>query len=286
MGTKFTRKGVSMITAAVARNEGTGVFTERNLPRMVIAAVDLIDPNPDQPRRHFDDAELQELASSIEAKGLIQPIVVVQNPDGRYTLVVGERRLRAHKLLGRNTINAITLPSGSGADELALIENIQRVDLTALDEARAYRQLMDRHDYDQNTLATVVGRNKSTVSRTLRINNLPKPILDDIEQNNITIPKTKLFELVDIEDPEICFKAWQSIKQGARVSDLRAAKQGKPPNPTAAPPPPSPATLTKTIKTVHKHVDALTTASPHFDDTQRNALLELRQKIDTLLSGA
>lgn len=131
--------------------------------------VESVRPNPEQPRRSFDPEALQSLADSIAAHGVLQPVVVVESGDG-YTLIAGERRWRASKLLGRETIPAVVRTANEQEQlELALVENIQRSDLNALEEARAYRHLIDEFGLTQERVAASIGRSRPAVANTLRI---------------------------------------------------------------------------------------------------------------------
>ena len=128
-----------------------------------------VTPNPEQPRRHFDAEELQALADSIAAHGVLQPIVVVQVAGG-YRLIAGERRLRAASALGLETIPAVVRTANEQEQlELALVENIQRSDLNAIEEARAYRHLIDEFGLTQERVAERVGRSRPAVANALRI---------------------------------------------------------------------------------------------------------------------
>jgi ParB family chromosome partitioning protein len=131
--------------------------------------VDSIRPNPEQPRRSFDQAELARLADSIATHGILQPVIVVQEGDG-YVLIAGERRWRAVAQLGHSTIPAIVRTANEQDQlELALVENIQRSDLNALEEAHAYRHLVDEFGLTQERVAERVGRSRPTIANTLRI---------------------------------------------------------------------------------------------------------------------
>lgn len=131
--------------------------------------VSAIRPNPEQPRRTFDADQSQQLAESIAAHGMLQPVVVVQADQG-YTLIAGERRWRAAKLLKLETIPAVVRTANEQERlELALVENIQRSDLNSLDEARAYRHLIDDYGLTQERVAASVGRSRPAVANTLRI---------------------------------------------------------------------------------------------------------------------
>ena len=132
-------------------------------------SVSAVRPNPEQPRRDFDPDELQHLADSIATHGVLQPIVVVEDGDG-YVLVAGERRLRAARIVGLETIPAVVRTANEQEQlELALVENIQRADLNALEEARGYRYLMDEFGLTQERVAERVGRSRPSVANTLRI---------------------------------------------------------------------------------------------------------------------
>lgn len=128
-----------------------------------------VAPNPEQPRRSFDPEELQHLADSVAAHGVLQPIVVVENGSG-YMLVAGERRWRAASMLGLETIPAVVRTANELERlELALVENLQRADLNALDEAKAYRHLIDEFGLTQERVAERVGRSRPAVANSLRI---------------------------------------------------------------------------------------------------------------------
>jgi ParB family chromosome partitioning protein len=128
-----------------------------------------IQPHPDQPRRSFDPDELQQLAASISRYGLLQPIVVTQDGD-RYTLIAGERRLRAAAMAGLEAISVVVREANEEQQlELALVENIQRADLNAIEEGRAFQHLIDAFGLTQERLAERIGRSRPTVANTLRI---------------------------------------------------------------------------------------------------------------------
>lgn len=132
--------------------------------------VALIDANPNQPRKVFDETKLQELSESIKEHGLLQPIVVVENDNGRYTLIAGERRLRAHKLASLEEISAII----TNIDELklrehALIENIQREDLNVIELAFCYAQLINEHNITHEELSKKVFKSRASITNTLRL---------------------------------------------------------------------------------------------------------------------
>src|SRR5882672_9258719 len=149
-------------------------------------AIDLIDPSPVQPRSHFDDRSLQELAMSIRENGIVQPVLV--RPNGtRYELVAGERRWRAAQSAGLSRIPAIVrdIPN-ERVLELALIENIQREDLNAIEEARAYKNLIDTVGLTQEVVAERVGRDRSYVTNFLRLLRLPEDLQELVQAGRIS----------------------------------------------------------------------------------------------------
>lgn len=145
--------------------------------------INLINPNKFQPRVHFKEADLHELADSIKENGVIQPLIVTQGtPEGSYELIAGERRLRASKLAGLSKVPVVVMDvtREDSLLELALIENVQRTDLNPIEEAEAYHKLIQRFGYTQEDTAKRVGKNRSTVSNMLRLLNLPDFIKQDV----------------------------------------------------------------------------------------------------------
>lgn len=148
--------------------------------------IDKISPNPHQPRKQIDDQALDELVASIKELGIVQPIMVRPSGDG-YELVVGERRWRASTKAGLKTIPAIVRTSTNTESlEMALVENIQRENLNAIEEALAYRQLIDDFEISQNEIAKRVGKDRATVANTLRLLQLPPEIQRMVVKGDIT----------------------------------------------------------------------------------------------------
>ncbi len=148
-----------------------------------------IRPNPHQPRKDFSAEALQDLAASIKSQGVLQPVLVRPLPDGEDTfeLVAGERRLRASQLAGIEDIPALVRElSDQESLAIALIENLQREDLNAMEEAEGYRQLMQQFDLSQEALAEKVGKSRSTLSNALRLLSLPSAVQEDIRQGRMT----------------------------------------------------------------------------------------------------
>jgi ParB family chromosome partitioning protein len=149
--------------------------------------VESISPNPMQPRTEMDDESLAELAVSIREHGLIQPLIVRRDEEGGYTLIAGERRLRAAKMAGIEELPVVVKEASSQEMlELALIENIQRADLNPIEEAHAYQQLIEDFDLTQENVASRVGKSRSMVANTVRLLNLPMQIQAAVLQGRIS----------------------------------------------------------------------------------------------------
>lgn len=163
--------------------------------------VDLIDVNPDQPRKNFGEDELLELTESIKEYGVIQPIIVKRNCNGNYTLIAGERRLRAAILAGLPKIPALIRE----ADEqdsaiIALVENVQRENLGYMEEAQAYNKLIEEYGITQGELAARVGKKQSTISNKIRLLTLPEDIQEALVSNKLTERHARaLLKLTDDE---------------------------------------------------------------------------------------
>lgn len=160
-----------------------------------------IRPNPYQPRKHFNQEALQELAQSIQVQGVFQPLIVRKSVKG-YDLLAGERRLRASKLAGLKTVPVIIKEyTEAQMMEIALLENLQREDLSSIEEAKAYKQLMENLHLTQEELSSRVGKSRSHVSNTLRLLQLPENIQEAIETGKITMGHAKV--LVTVENEKV-----------------------------------------------------------------------------------
>ena len=149
--------------------------------------LDLVDPNPYQPRKSFDEAKDIEMVASVREHGILQPVLVRRTRDGRYELIAGERRVRAARECGLSSIPAIVREyTDSEMLEVALIENLQRQDITAIEAARAYQVLRDEFGLTQEQIAKRVGKSPSAIANTLRILNLPQAIQDGLARGEIT----------------------------------------------------------------------------------------------------
>ena len=147
-----------------------------------------IDRNPARPHQPLDEEDPRGLADLIDRMGLKQPILVKQATGGRYIIAAGERRPRAHQILGRETIFAII--TDGDLDEIALIENLQRADLDAMEEARAFARLLERHNYTHEELGRIVSRSQGEIARTLATLKLPEAMLQeypDVPQDDLKV---------------------------------------------------------------------------------------------------
>ncbi len=150
-------------------------------------SVDAIQRNPRQPRIHFKEDELTELADSIHAHGVIQPLIVIPKPDGKFVLIAGERRWQAAQRAGLRTVPVITRQANNQEMlEVALIENVQRADLNALEEAEAYRQLVEEFGLSHESVAKRVGKSRVAVTNTLRLLGLADVVKQALVDDRIT----------------------------------------------------------------------------------------------------
>lgn len=189
--------------------------------------LDLIDPNPYQPRKDFSEEELLELATTIQEQGLIQPITV-RKFNGRYQIVSGERRTRAAKLAGLTTIDAYVheLLSDKKMAEWSLIENIQRVDLNAIEIAKSYEQLIENYGYTHDDLAKNVGKSRSAITNSLRLLKLPEQVQTWIVEGKLSQSAARSLLSPEITDPEAV--ARDIIEKGMNVRQVEGlAKENK-----------------------------------------------------------
>jgi len=168
-------------------------------PGPLSVPIDAVAPNPEQPRRHFDAEALNALADSIRTHGVLQPLVVRPLGDESYELIAGERRLRAARLAGRTEVPVVfrTADLARTRLELALIENVQRADLSPLEEAEAYRQLIDVHGLTQDQVARQVGRSRPAVANALRLLALPEAVKEQLIAGSITAGHARAVLAVD-----------------------------------------------------------------------------------------
>ncbi len=183
-------------------------------------ALDEIVANPNQPRKIFNEEALNELAQSIKMHGVIQPIVVNERDDGKYLIIAGERRWRASKIAGMESIPAIVKRyTEKQVKELSLIENLQREDLNPVEAARAIKQLMEEYKFTQEMVADRIGKSRPAIANTLRLLSLPQDILAMVEENRLSAGHARC--LVAVSDANVQYKfATMSADNKMSVRDL------------------------------------------------------------------
>jgi ParB family chromosome partitioning protein len=191
-------------------------------------ALDVIDPDPDQARKQYAPEDIAALANTMAAQGQLQPILLRRHPSdrGNWIIVAGERRWRAAQLNGWPTILAIE--HDKDPEVASLVENLQRVDLNPVEEARGVRHLIDRKQWTQDQAASVLGKPKSEVSALLRILSLPSDLLESVLTSELAIPKNVLVELARVENLAIREPLLELARNGMlTVKIIRSAKAGK-----------------------------------------------------------
>lgn len=189
-----------------------------------VVAIDLVKTNPLNPRKDFRDEELTELADSIRAKGLVQPILVRRDStgSGSFEIVAGERRWRASQKAGLHQVPVIVRDlDDKEVLELAIIENVQRADLNAIEEASGYRDLIERFEYSQEALSEIIGKSRSHVANTLRLLKLPDSVQAMLQEGRLTAGHARaLIGRVDAED-----LAKMIVEKGLNVREVEALVQ-------------------------------------------------------------
>jgi ParB family chromosome partitioning protein len=195
----------------------------------VFIDIERVRPNPDQPRKEFREEALRELADSIRANGVIQPIIVEALADGAFMVVAGERRLRAARMVGLKQVPVVTRSfSAEEKVEIALIENIQREDLTPIEEARAYRGLIDSSGLNQEDLAAKIGKNRSTVANALRLLKLPDDMQQALGSRELTPGHARaILSVVNPADQRILFNRCMARGLSVREAEALAASFNK-----------------------------------------------------------
>ena len=223
----MTRKALGRGLSALIREPESPQSPESPAKLAEFISIDLIDPSPFQPRTSFDEAELRELADSLRAKGVIQPVLIRPVGD-RYQLVAGERRWRAAKLAALEAIPAIVRPlDDRDALELALTENLLRDDLGPLEAARAYKSLQDRFGLSQEEIASRLGINRVTVTNTLRLLRLPPAIQRMIEQNQLTAGHARALLAIESEPTQLSL-ATKAVRRGLSVREIEKLAASRP----------------------------------------------------------
>ena len=196
----------------------------------LIVPLEHVVPNPFQPRQDFSHTDLEELISSIKIHGILQPLVVTEKTNGIYELIAGERRLRAARMAGLSGVPVIVRTAADQDKlELALIENIQRQDLNPIEEARAYRRLLDEHSLRQEDVALRVGKSRSQIANTVRLLELPIAIQDAVRSGSLSATAART--LLSFDTPDEQMQWWQRMsKEKMSVHEIEEAvhrTQGK-----------------------------------------------------------
>lgn len=242
MEKKGLGRGLSALLADVATVEeapvpaqaGEGAPSGPTTRGAETVPIDRIRANPNQPRRDFDEKDLHELAASIREKGVIQPLILRPHPveAGDFEIVAGERRWRAAQLAGVHALPAVVRSlDDTEVLELAIIENVQRADLNALEEAQGYRQLMERFGHTQERLAEALGKSRSHIANLLRMLTLPGPVLDLVRSGQLAAGHARA--LVTVPDPESL--ARQVVDRGLSVRQTEQLARTAVAGPSARP---------------------------------------------------
>lgn len=199
----------SLISMGDIRTEGSSAISEIDVDRIV--------PNPDQPRRTFDETTLEELAASIRELGVVQPLTLRMGDDGNYQIIAGERRWRAAQKAGFTSVPAyVRTVSDSEMTEMALIENIQREDLNAIEVALGFKKLIDTYNLTQERLSERLGKNRATIANHLRLLRLPAEIQLGLRDRKLDMGHARA--ILSVEDPKIQLKLYKMvIKEGLSV---------------------------------------------------------------------
>jgi ParB family chromosome partitioning protein len=200
----------------VVETDRPSVSADRMIP------IEFVTRNPRNPRRFFDDSELHDLASSIRQHGIVQPIVVRTLARDRYEIIAGERRWRAAQLAGLIEIPVIIRDvDDKTALEIAIVENVQRSDLNALEEALGYEQLIAEYGYTQNDLGEIIGKSRSHVANSLRLLKLPEPVRDMLAAGSLSAGHARA--LVSTSDPSALART--IVSKGMSVRDAEKLAQ-------------------------------------------------------------
>ena len=228
-------RGLSALMADVNRSDEPTAKPDGGRRAEQFVPVEKIAPNPDQPRRSFDPEKLEDLANSIREKGVIQPLIVRADPRvaGQYQIVAGERRWRAAQLAQLHELPVLVRDfDDTEVLEVAIIENIQRADLNAVEEAAGYRQLIDRFGHTQEQLAQALGKSRSHIANQMRLLSLPRDVLDLLEQDRLSAGHARA--LITAEDPSAL--ARQVVQKGLSVRETeKLAKAAASPRPAPKP---------------------------------------------------
>lgn len=214
------------VAATIAR-ESRALVTDSGFRHTFEAAVASVEADPDQPRRAFDAAGLRQLAATMEEQGQLQPILVRRHPSqrGHWVIIAGERRWRAAQSLGWRSI--LAMEHDGDPEVAALLENLQRVDLTVIEEARGIRRLLDSKGWTQSQAADALGRSKGDLSAVLGVMSLPAGFLNEVLTSELDVPRNVLVELARVKDGAELARMIALARAGRlTVRELRQERDG------------------------------------------------------------
>lgn len=217
-------RGLSALMADVTPRQEQGDPQDRTSD--TVLPVEKLYPNPNQPRRRFNQDDLDDLAASIREKGILQPLIVRPGPDGTYEIVAGERRWRAAQLAQLHQVPVLVRDlTDTEVLEVAIIENIQRADLNVIEEAAGYRSLMDRFGHTQEKLAEALGKSRSHIANLLRLLNLPEDVLDFVRSGALSGGHARA--LITSDDPTALAKKVVQGGLSVRATEELVRKQSQ-----------------------------------------------------------
>jgi ParB family transcriptional regulator, chromosome partitioning protein len=225
-----------MATKRMALGKGLGAllpeFGQGESKTLLYCGIEEVFPNPSQPRKQFDESRLQELAESIREKGILEPLLVRRTDQG-YELIVGERRWRAAQKAGLREVPVLVKEvEGRDAFEISLIENLQREDLNPVEEAEAFKHLIEEYHLSQDDLSKRIGKDRTTIANSLRLLKLPLEVRNQLLQNHITSGHARALLSLDNKEKqkELCaliIKKGLSVREAERLAKQWAAKLQK-----------------------------------------------------------
>jgi len=225
-----------MATKRMALGKGLGAllpeFGQAESKTLLYCGIEEVFPNPSQPRKQFDESRLQELAESIREKGILEPLLVRRTDQG-YELIVGERRWRAAQKAGLREVPVLVKEvEGRDAFEISLIENLQREDLNPVEEAEAFKHLIEEFHLSQDDLSKRIGKDRTTIANSLRLLKLPLEVRNQLLQNHITSGHARALLSLDNKEKqrELCaliIKKGLSVREAERLARQWAAKLQK-----------------------------------------------------------
>jgi ParB family chromosome partitioning protein len=214
--------GLKIVQGGAARHADHPVHHLAANEGFLYLPIELVRPNPDQPRQHFDDSAIEDLTASVKEKGVLQPILARKDPASEgYIIIAGERRWRAATAAGLTEIPAL-IRKETDALEVALIENLQRENLNAVEEAEALLRLKKARRFTDEQLAKIIGKSRTAVTESLALNTLPEQIKAECRTSDIG-SKSQLLQVLRAGDEEEMLALWQALKSGElrTVRDLR-----------------------------------------------------------------